>query len=270
MLNRMDAGRITGALLIGLLLAPTPSFAWGPDGHQAVAAIAANRLTPVTAKEIASLLGGLSMTEASVWADDVRNTTHKHTTAWHFINVPLTSSGYNGSRDCRARNCVVGAIERQSEILRDRRQPRLARQEALKFLIHFVGDIHQPLHAVDAGDRGGNDRDVTPVATALNLHSAWDGGIIQAQRRNAGSLVAGATRWLATQTESTVAGGSPVDWANESHRLANTVVYRQIQGDDTISANEQLEALRVIEQRIAQAGVRLAALLNRLIALPRT
>ena len=253
--------------ICGLWLAlSVPAFAWGPMGHQAVATIAAERLTPVTAKDVANLLGRESLVQVSVWADEVRNTTHKHTTGWHFTNISISSSGYQASRHCPQGNCGVAAIQRQEAILRDRTRPAVVRAEALKFLIHFIADVHQPLHASDAGDRGGNGREIEQVGGSRNLHAAWDSGIIQSRGSSTQALVTAAKQWLQTQTESTIAGGSAEDWANESYRVARDIAYAQVTGDDAITGPERVEALRIIEKRIARAGVRLAAVLNRAMA----
>jgi hypothetical protein len=253
------------AFLVALAFA-TPAAGWGPAGHDAVARVAAQRLTPASQKQVAALLSGQPMWEVAVWADEVRTSTHRHTNTWHFTNIPIASSGFSRTRDCRQGDCVVGAIERLAAALRDRSRPRIERQEALKFLIHFIGDIHQPLHAANAGDRGGGDRTIAPVGGSTNLHFAWDGGIIQSQNANAASLAATANRWLRTQTESTLSGGSPVEWANESFRIARDVVYIQVNGDNAILGAERFEAMRIIEKQIALAGLRLAALLNRVLA----
>jgi hypothetical protein len=249
------------------LALPFPAFAWGPAAHEAVATLAAERLTPATTKEVAALLGRESLVQVAVWADDVRTTTHKHTTGWHFTNIPINGSGYQASRDCPRGNCLVSAIQRQEAILRDRTRPAAARAEALKFLVHLIGDVHQPLHASDAGDRGGNNREIELVGGSRNLHAAWDSGIIQSRGSSTRALVTAAKHWLQTQTEATLAGGSTEHWANESYRLARDIAYVQVRGDDAITGPERVEALRIIETSIARAGVRLAAVLNRATAL---
>ena len=256
------------AVSVALLSSAVPAFAWGPVAHDAVARVAAQRLTPAAQKEVSSLLGGQSMSEVAVWADEVRNTTHTQTTAWHFTNIPLTSAGFSRSRDCQQGNCIVAAIERQLATLQDRNRPRVQRQEALKFLIHFIGDLHQPLHASDSRDRGGNDRMVAPVGGTTNLHAAWDSGIVQSQGRTSSSLAANAMAWLQTQRESDLITGTFADWANESLRLARDIVYVQLKGDNAIVGGERQEAVRIIEKRLARAGVRLAHVLNRAFAPP--
>ena len=242
------------AVSVVMLSSAGPAFAWGPAAHDAVARVAAQRLTPAAQKEVSSLLGAQSMSDVAVWADEVRNTTHTQTTSWHFTNIPLTSAGFSRSRDCQG-NCIVAAIERQLATLQDRTRPRVQRQEALKFLIHFIGDLHQPLHAADSRDRGGNDRSVAPIGGATNLHAAWDSSFVE-------RLFGG----LQTQRESDLVTGTFADWANESLRLARDLVYVQVKGDNAIVGGERQEAVRIIEKRVARAGVRLANVLNRAFA----
>ena len=261
----MPRSNLSSLVLLIALSGAAPAFAWGPAGHEAVAQVAAQRLTPFVQKQIDTLLGGQPMWQVSTWADEVRNSTHPHTNTWHFTNIPITSTGFTRARDCRQGNCVVAAIERLQAVLRDRSRPRTERQEALKFLIHFIGDIHQPLHAGDSGDRGGGDRTIAPIGGATNLHFAWDGGIIRSQNGSAASLTAAALAWLRTQTEPTLTAGSAAEWANESHRIARDVVYAQVKNDNAIAGTERFEALRIIERQIALSGIRLAAVLNRVL-----
>jgi nuclease S1 len=257
-------------VVLAALSATGPAMAWGPAGHQAVAQVAASRLTPDVQKQVAMLLGGQTLPDVAVWADDVRETTHRHTTPWHFTNIPVTSSGYSSARDCRQGNCVVAVIGRQEAVLRDPTRGRLQRSEALKFLVHFLGDIHQPLHAGDAEDRGGNERRIVQIGNAVNLHAAWDSGILQSNKRTTATIVAAANAWLKTQQEPVIARGSAIDWANESHRISRDVVYAQVRGDNAIVGAEQQQALRIIDERVARAGVRLAAVLNRALAVAKT
>jgi hypothetical protein len=242
--------------------------AWGPVAHRAVARLAQQRLTPAARTQVGALLPGESLADVAVWADDVRDTTHPHTAHWHFTNIPITSSGYRRERDCRPSpkgDCVVAAIERLQVELRTSTN-QTARREALKFLVHFVGDIHQPLHTGQNNDRGGNDREIAMIGGSQNLHSAWDSGIIRASGRDEDDLVEAASRWLSTQNETLIAGTAALDWANEGFRLARDVAYPAVRGDNRITSSERTEAARIIEKRVARGGVRLAAVLNRAFA----
>src|SRR5471030_179513 len=124
-----------------LLALPSPALAWGAEGHEIVAAIAAHELTPRA--RAAHLLGGEAMLVlASNWADEIRDQ-RQGTGRWHFVDIPLAAPGYHPRRDCPDRACVVAQIENDMRILDSRRLNDSTRAEALRFLIHFVADVHQ-------------------------------------------------------------------------------------------------------------------------------
>ena len=144
--------------------------------------------------------------------------TGRETATWHFVNIEIGSKGYDPRRDCADDNCVVAQIDRDMAVLRDPHAPHAAQAEALRFLIHFVGDLHQPLHAADRHDKGGNRRDRAIRAGArTNLHRVWDEDVVEAlgpdpwrdRGQHRGRLVA-AGQSAASAT------GTPADWANES------------------------------------------------------
>jgi hypothetical protein len=248
------------------MLVALPAFAWGPDGHRAVARVADARLTPAAKAAVQALLGNDTIMDIASWADEVRNTTHPATYNWHFTDVPVTASGFLRSRDCRANaekgDCSVAALERLSAVLRDRTRPELERREALKFIVHIIGDIHQPLHSAERDhDQGGNLVNVTLAGETLNLHAAWDRRIIALSNENDTTLAHDAEDWLATRNEKTLALGSFIDWTNQSQRLSRDVVYPQA-ADRVISTAERVQAIGLIRQRIATAGTRLARVLN--------
>src|ERR1700761_6737475 len=123
-----------------LLLVVNPAFAWAPEGHQIVAAIAARELTPNARAQVSALLGGRAdalMILDSSWADEIRQQ-RPETSSWHYVNIEIGSQGYVSSRDCPAGNCVVAQIERDIALLSNSRAPAPARKEALLFLIHFI------------------------------------------------------------------------------------------------------------------------------------
>jgi hypothetical protein len=173
-------------LLLLLLVAMSPLAAWGPHGHQVVAEIAARELNPTARAEVERLLGdraGNAMREASTWADEIRGEERwRHTGSWHYLNFERGDCSYIAKQNCRGGNCVVGAIEREARILADRKASKAKRANALRFVIHFVGDVHQPLHAGFSHDRGGNDFQVRYGRDGGNLHGFWDQDIIRADR----------------------------------------------------------------------------------------
>ena len=157
-----------------LFLLAGPALSWAPEGHQVVAAIALRELTPTARARVAALLGGETvMVLDSSWADEIRDQ-RPETTGWHYVNIELGSGGYDAARDCPSGNCVVAQIERDEKILSDPRQSKDAKVEALRFLIHFVADLHQPLHAADRQDKGGNQELVRWGKKRTSLHQIWD------------------------------------------------------------------------------------------------
>ena len=157
--------KFIAVLLIALI--PAQLLAWGPKGHAIVADIAASRLTPTAKQNLQLLLGADSLASIASWADSVRKE-RDESYDWHFVDIPKDAPGFSEERDCFRpqdkhkdaltdhHNCVVDRIEMFQKILGDEKASRADRLEALKWLVHFVGDLHQPLHAIDEA-RGGND-----------------------------------------------------------------------------------------------------------------
>jgi len=272
---RFEVGLLT--VLIVITIMPTVAGAWGMDGHRTVAAVAARRLNSAAKIGVAFLLGDESMERVASWADTVARTTHPQTERWHYVNTPYEATGYNPARDCisTARgDCVIAAIPRLEKILLDRTASHQVRREALMFLIHFVGDLHNPLHAIQKDDTdndtgpGGIGTQVELAGNMVSLHAAWDSGIIRAVVKTEANLLEGAEEWLNKHNEKTVMGSGPRGWGAESFRLGKTLAYPQAE-DGEISEEEQRVAMGVIAERIALAGVRLAEVLNQVFAKPR-
>lgn len=255
------AGMVLLAVAATLLAAP-PAFAWGPLGHRIVARLAAAQLTPAARAEVDSLLavsGDRYLDQVADWADGLRDTDPalwRQTKRLHFVNFHSRDCNFVPPRDCPRGECAVAAIQKYSAILADRSNPPAVRAEALAFVVHFVADVHQPLHAGYRDDAGGNDFKLRWRYRDTNLHRLWDSQMLDSARLSA----AGYTRRLATE-RTPVATGGPAEWAEEGCRLdrdggvypASHVV------DQAYVARE----LPVAEQRLRQAGARLAALLNR-------
>src|SRR5262245_9995730 len=169
---RMRATRFAVALL-AILAVPRIANAWGPIGHRTVAQVAENHLTPKAKREIAKLLGPATLADVAYWADEIRYLPErKKGDPWHYISIDdtetLASTVRNPNGD------VVEAIERMEATLRDPKATPNDRAEALKFLVHFVGDVHQPLHVGRRADAGGNKIEITLNGEKNNLHWAWD------------------------------------------------------------------------------------------------
>lgn len=259
------------AIVLAVACVASPAYAWGIEGHQAVARLAEQHLVP-SAKAVVSQLLGQTMASIAVWADEVRDTTHPHTYNWHFVNIPSTAERYDPSRDCQPTprgDCIIAALERLEQDLGNTSLPAAQRREALMFIIHFVGDLHQPLHAISTNqDLGGNRRYLQEIGGATNLHAAWDSGIIRASGQTADDLVNNLNRATLGVDQSADAVGTYTEWAMASFTIAKTIVYPQVDGDDRITGAEREFAMSVIEDQIRLAGIRLAGVLNRVLGGP--
>lgn len=253
---------VVGTLLT-LAIIVAPAHGWGRDGHRIVGAIASKLLTEPTAAAVKSLLGEQSLADVSTWADEIRS---NHAYDWaaplHYVNVPKDAEFYDEARDCPERGCVVGAIEKYARVLGDADAAQSERAEALRFLVHFVGDIHQPLHAGLAADRGGNDIRVHFGSERRNLHEVWDTELIARARKPWEQYAAELSARINPELRESLRNADPAAWATESHKLALTCAY-------DIPASRELDnayvdrAMPIVDQQLLAAGVRLADVLNR-------
>jgi hypothetical protein len=257
--------------LIALFLvicAPNVALAWGASGHSIVAEIAQRRLEPGVLAKVKELLGGeVALASIASWADDVRPKERK-TTNWHFVDIPYDAERYDPARDCQASeetgDCVINALKRLRQTLGDAAAAKEERARALKFIVHFVGDIHQPLHCAERNhDRGGNDVVVWFLKDRMALHAVWDYGVIDKHVFNWGEYVREIMEeWLPKQNIAELEKGEPVDWALESHDLAVAVVYNKLPGDLTLDDRYIRDMTPHITKQLGVAGLRLAKLLN--------
>ncbi len=260
------------AAVLLLLLAPGLAAAWSGPGHQVVGAIAEERLTPAARAWVRAIAGDAPLSSARIadWADQVKD---RETRPWHYVNIPFSSGRYVPARDCPRGACAVEAFRRAEAALRDPRAGAVARADALRWLVHLAGDLHQPLHAGDGRDRGGNDlrvrvrsrRQPTP------LHRVWDAEVVSPIVKRRGPERAAAAL-LAEASPAELAGWAaqrdPGAWAEESSREARAI-YQELglaPGDRGIAPlrpwdYERAERPRV-EAALTKAGVRLAAVLE--------
>jgi hypothetical protein len=262
------------ALAASVVAWPVTLAAWSGEAHRTICEIAWLRLEPQARQMVRDLLRDEPrrlFNAVCTWADEVRDTTHPQTAAYHYVNIPAGTQGFDMARDCgdRERRCIVWAIDQYARILADRSRPHSERNEALKFVAHFIGDLHQPLHAGRPEDRGGNDirvrffGDAGPRDRPLTLHRVWDAEILEraghrwrpsAQRLHARITPAEAAAWATLDI---------VAWTNESFRIADAFVYPELPRDRNILTLYHARALDVSELQIQKAGVRLAHVLNR-------
>ena len=256
---------LVALVVLVLSAAPNPARAWGTQGHQVVANLAQAQLTAKTKREVDRLLSlepGQTLASISTWADEHRSPA---TAAWHYINFPKSSCTYSAERDCPDGQCVVAAIDRQRDILASTATDEV-RLRALKYLVHLVADVHQPLHAGYGEDRGGNSYQLQAFMRGTNLHAFWDSGLIRAldqdtevmTARLASSIVSTARR-----QELERAGGSvtfnAAQAAEESCRIVGQPGFYPGRLVDQAYVQRFTP---IMEQRLQMAGARLAVLIN--------
>jgi hypothetical protein len=263
-------GRARVVLFALLLLHAAPSgLAWGPEGHHVTVLIAQKYLNADSAALAQELLGSENILDASVWADNFRHD-HPETGPWHYIDIPLRETTLDLHRDCPNGDCVLMKTEAFLAVLKDPHADAAARKDALKFVIHFVGDLHQPLHDEDDNDKGGNARfiqlwpHVPPPGTTDNLHWLWDSGLIDRLNTNDRVLAEIVQGQISDADRAAWVKGTVEDWVLEAHRLAQTAAYQGLGSASpaVITPEYERQADQVIETQLAKAGVRLAFLLN--------
>jgi hypothetical protein len=270
---------LTVLVALALIFSSPRVLAWGAVGHHVVARIAWSLMSATARERAGALLDGRmdEFIASSTWADEVRSA-KPETYNWHFVDIPVGEPKYSAVRDCPASekgDCVVAEIARAKAEVADGSRPQAQRAESLKFLIHFVGDVHQPLHAIDNHDRGGNDVRVMALrgdeGRNTNLHAAWDTGLINL---SAETEAARADRILADlRAHPADMKADVVQWAEASHDLAERVAYhypgfsRTGPPADLITLDQPYrdDALRTIDRQMALAGARLGAMLDAIL-----
>ncbi|HZF27605.1 MAG TPA: S1/P1 nuclease [Gammaproteobacteria bacterium] len=256
---------------VAAVVAAPRAGAFGPDGHRIAGLLAGPRLCAGASAEVAALGGGESLAELGVWADAVRSMPEwRQSAPWHFMNVAdaARAGDLAAARASIAafrhppEGDVLEAIERFRRDLANRDLPAARRLDALRFLVHFVVDVHQPLHVGRAEDRGGNTIDVRYGDTVVNLHRFWDTDVIDL----AGLSAQRYARRLAPSLRSVDEAARDVDpaaWAAESLALRGAVyALRESPPPIVLDAEYVAAAQRVTAERLARAGERLAATLN--------
>ena len=274
---------------MAIVIATQSLAGWSGQGHRLVGLIAAERLTPIAKQNVAWLLDGQSLAEVASWADSIRND-QQQTYGWHFLNIPPEAPGYDRDRDCpkaagvepgsrsdRWRDCAVDRILFWEQRLADVTLDRADRATALKFIVHFIGDLHQPFHTLGVG-RGGNDVHVRVFGEAncaedgqkpfpCNLHAVWDSRLIGRRDLDDRAYVAQLQKLIVDKRLGAPPPGAPAQWAEQSFRLAKDALVRP---DTNIDEGYYRRHIAVIDERLALAGVRLGAVLNRVLtAAPR-
>jgi hypothetical protein len=276
------------SLLAALVLTSIPALAWGPNGHAIVADIAQRHLNHKALQAVRQLLaleGDRNLAQVASWPDEIRKD-HPRTGPWHYVDTPLDADGYVASRDCPRGNCIVDKLPHFVHLLADRSAAPKERLRALKWVVHLVGDIHQPLHNADNHDKGGNTVQLVYFGDPTNLHRVWDSALIQhalgLHMNPDYSIDRAAARRAALKLDRTINGteiaewglhresidAAALQWSDHAHLLARQVAYgdlpsRRERRRKGWSERYQAQAWPVARTQLETAGIRLADVLNR-------
>jgi hypothetical protein len=240
-------------------------ISWGATGHRTIGRIAENHLTPVAKAAVHDLLGDQSLADVAIWADEVRREqAYAQTAPWHFLNLPLGLTYDTFEKQMRemGNDNVYGALTRCEQDLLYKNTPRDKKIEDLKFIVHFVGDLHQPMHISRAEDRGGNTIQVNYEGKGTNLHSLWDTKLLEHQGLNDLQL---AERYdHITDKQIRQWQSDPLmKWIWESYEISSQL-YAEVDAmkGRTIDNAYYQAHIGIIRERVEQAGIRLAGVLN--------
>ena len=266
------------AVLCLNLFGTLPAAAWGPVGHETVAYIAQDNLSPAAKAKIAAILDqGDDLASISNWADQVRQFGRPETAPWHFIDLPIRKDlTVKDEQDyCPNNDCVINQLQIFQGILGDESQPKSKRLEALKFVVHFMGDLHQPLHCADDGDRGGNDKLVRYKAPGhrghgakIKLHALWDHLIELKTEEDPRELATTLEKAIPRDQAAAWTKGDEKDWAFESYLIAKSKIYAGMDPGpqdytDNPLPSDYFDKMRpIVDEQLEKAGIRLAFVLN--------
>lgn len=274
-------------LFAGLFaLAPAPALAWWDYGHETIARIAMSEVAPSTRTQILQLLRNsrqldtptcpaATIEDASVWPDCIRAMRDRfsYTATWHYQNVNICRP-FDQETPCRDGNCVSAQVERHLRLLKDRGLPTRERLASLAFLVHFVGDMHQPMHSGDRGDRGGNGFAAFYSRIRTNLHSLWDGYLAERAITTPMADAPGIRSDHRGDREA-IRAGTVAEWAEEAWGVSRQFAYgtmlqdpcAEVPSEPPVLSQAQItQLIPVVRLQIARGGFRLARLLDEAFA----
>jgi hypothetical protein len=253
---------IASVTLVGICLTLSPALSWSRIGHEAIASIAESMLAPTarkTVRHLLSLEAHQSLAEVALWADTIRSEL-RNDAPMHSVRIPIEDRAYDRTRDCTRRLCVVEAI---NNYLSERSRTDRERLEAVKYVVHLVDDVHQPLHASSA-----TGKELVALGRIVKLHKLWDTTLLGRAHGSSARLI------HSLSASPVVECGSASEWATESHAITRTFVYPALppSTDGTVAEitdKYAQESLKIIDARISVAGARLACVLNRTLGSPQ-
>jgi hypothetical protein len=238
----------------------SPAFAWGPNGHRITGAIADPLLSEAARTQVQQILGVEDLAEISTWADEMRSNPdpfwQRQASPWHYVTIPegKTYSEVGAPQQGDA----MTALQHFTRLAKDTSLPRSDRAQALKFVVHIIADLHQPLHTGNGRDRGGNRFNVVFFDELTNLHAVWDYGMIDHQQLSFTEKSNWLNRKIRPAQIEEWTTTDPLVWIAESIALRDTI-YPE---DQVLSWQYSYDYMPQVDRRLSQSGVRIAAYLN--------
>ena len=256
----------------------TQSWAWGREGHKLTALVAEAYLTPEAKAQVKELLGKQTLGDVASWPDEIKSA-QPETAPWHYVDIPKSAAAFDRDRDCPVskmdpkspwRDCATDRILYFEGRLGDDSLSPAERAIALKWIVHLIGDVHQPLHAI-GDDRGGNGISVSFLGSkqcgsyTCNLHGVWDESLIDERGLSTEKYKDLLLKEIKDNNWEKMSGGDPVTWANVSHHYA---VLAYAPNGALITHDYFSEEIKVVDAELALGGLRLARALNRILVAP--
>lgn len=254
-LNKLIIGAVTAAMSFQAL-------SWGQTGHRVTGAIAEQYLTPQAQTAINKLLPNEDLAEASTYADEMKSNPSefwkKTANPWHYVTVPTGKTYLQvGAPE---EGDAASALDMFAKQVTDAATSMQQKQIALRFIVHIIGDLHQPFHAGDGTDKGGNDVKLKFFWEDSNLHRVWDSGLIDRQKLSFTEWTNILSRKISSQQATQWMETDPKVWIAESTTLRPSLY----PDSEKLSWDYQYQNLPIVKQRLQMGGVRMAAYLNAL------
>jgi hypothetical protein len=249
---------LTCFIFTNFLFANVEPF-WGATGHRTVGVIAQEHLTKKAQKQIEKILHGESLALVSTFGDDIKSDPkYKKLSPWHYVNFPFDTK-YEDSEISKDGDIITG-INYCIRVLKDKNSSKEDQTFYLKFLVHLIGDLHQPMHVGRAEDKGGNDFQVRWFNKGTNLHRVWDSDMIESFNMSYSELAAN-EKQLSDQQIKAIQKGTVLDWTYETQDLAKKV-YTSAEIGEKLSYKYSYDNFDTVRNQLQKAGLRLAQILN--------
>ncbi len=250
---------ITTVLLISSISVFSTDDTWGPTGHRATGKIAEKHLTRRAKRKINKLLQGESLAFVSTYADQIKSDKKFNKFyAWHYVNMPFDKTYETSTKN--PKGDLVTGIQHCIKVLKDKNSSIADRRFYLKFLVHLIGDLHQPLHIGRKEDKGGNTVQVQWFGKGSNLHRVWDENMIEEWNMSYIELANNA-KLLSDDEIDAIKEGTVLDWVAEGHQLTKKV-YNSVEAGQKLRYRYSYVYFPVVREQLQKGGIRLAKILN--------